>query len=174
MRKAIAAGVAVLSGAIGVAADPPLKAPAVQQAGGTAPAAADPTPKQFVGVWVPVSCQFNGEEQWKGPDGEKVRDAIRLSIEGGQHKLYFITDPEKMLGQRVSTAGLTADEKGGTFELTMSEGFKKGEKVHGIFAFDGDQMKLCYGPADKPRPTKFEAPKGSGTFNEVWTRHKKK
>ncbi|MEO2091288.1 MAG: TIGR03067 domain-containing protein [Gemmataceae bacterium] len=174
MRKAIAAGVAACIGAVGLAADPPLKAPAVQQAGGNVPAAADPTPKAFVGVWVPVSCQFDGAEQWQGEEGAKVRDAIRLSIEGGQHKLYFITDAQKMLGQRVSTAGLTADEKGGTFELTMSEGLKKGEKVHGIFAFDGDQMKLCYGPADKPRPTKFEAPKGSGTFNEVWTRHKKK
>lgn len=174
MRKAIAAGVVVLSAAFAGAADPPLKAPAVQQAGGNVPAAADPTPKPFVGVWVPVSCQFDGAEQWQGEEGAKVRESIVLSIDKGEHKLYVITDAKAMLGKRVSTAGLTADEKAGTFELTMSEGVKKGERVHGIFAFDGDQMKLCYGPADKPRPTKFEAAKGSGTFNEVWTRHKKK
>jgi hypothetical protein len=50
----------------------------------------------------------------------------------------------------------------------------KGSKRHGIFEFSGDQMKLCYGPAELPRPTNFEAPKGSAVFCEVWERHKKK
>ncbi len=174
MRKAIAAGVAAAIAGVGLAADPPLKAPPVQQTGGSVPATTGSTPKAFVGVWVPTSCQFDGAEQWQGAEGAKVREAIRLSIEGGQHKLYFITDAAKMLGQRLSTATLTVDEKAGTFELTMSDGHLKGEKRHGIFAFDGEQMKLCYGPADKPRPDKFEAAKGSGTFNEVWVRHKAK
>jgi uncharacterized protein (TIGR03067 family) len=166
MRKWIAAACAAgVIGCGGVSADPP-KAPAA-----TPPAAPDPTPKAFVGVWVPVSCQADGAEQLADA---KMRDAIRLSIENGQHKLYFLTDPEKMEGKRLSTAILTADEKAGTFELTMTDGFKKGEKRHGVFAFDGDTMKLCYGPTDQSRPTKFEAPKGSAVFNEVWTRAKKK
>ena len=164
MRKAFAV-VAVACGFLTTAAAQQPD-PAVKQA-----AAKDDTPKAFVGVWVPVSCKYDGAEQMSD---QTTRDSIRLSIENGQHKLYFLTDLAKMEGKRLSTATLSVDEKAGTFELTMTDGYKKGEKVHGVFAFDGDQMKLCYGPSDKPRPTKFDAPKDSGAFNEVWTRHKKK
>lgn len=177
MRKLFAAGVAAgVIGSLGCGSNPQAaaQAPAVPPPATTLPApAADSTPKAFVGVWVPVSCQAKGAEQLGDP---KMREAIRLSIENGQHKLYFLTDPEKLIGKRLAAAGLTVDEKAGTFTLEMTESpnHKKGEQFHGIFAFDGDTMKLCYGPAGQPRPTKFESPKGSDVFSEVWTRHKKK
>ncbi len=128
-------------------------------------------PKEIVGVWLPVSCQSDGAEQM----GDKAtREAVRLSIENGSHKLYYLTDPVEMKGQRLSSAAFVVDEKNGTFTLNITEGKKKGEKVHGIYELKEDTLKLCYGPADKARPEKFESLKGSDTFNEVWTRYKKK
>lgn len=174
MRRVLAAGAVALSLGSGFAADPPMvKAPAVQPAGASLPATnLDPTPKAFIGVWVPVSCQADGKEQF----GEREKKEFRLSIEHGMHKLYLLTDPVKMEGVRIHAAKLTVDEKAGTFDLEVAESKlkAKGDKIHGIFAFEGEQMKLCYSPADQPRPTKFEAPKGSTTLCEVWERQPKK
>ncbi len=133
--------------------------------------ASPPTPKAFVGVWAPTSCVYDGVEQL---GDAKVRDALRLSVENGEYKLYFLTDPVELIGKRVSAAKLTADEKAGTFGLTITDGQGKGKEVHGIYKIDGETMKLCYGPVDQARPTKFEAPKGAVVFNEEWSRVKLK
>lgn len=130
-----------------------------------------PTPKEWVGVWAPVSCVCDGAEMM----GEaKIRDTLRLSIENGEYKLYAITDPVELVGQKVSTATLAVDEKAGTFTLSIAAGHGEGKKVHGIFEVTPEKLKLCYGPADKTRPTKFESTKGSGVFNEEWSRVKLK
>lgn len=128
-----------------------------------------PTPKAWVGVWAPVSCIYDGAEQLG--DAE-MKAAIRLSIENGEYKLYYLTDTEKLIGKRLSIANLDVDEKAGTFALHITAGQKKGEKVHGIFKVTEQTLKLCYAPADQPRPTKFEAPKGTAVFCEEWTRAK--
>lgn len=137
----------------------------------TLPAAIEPppTPKDWGGVWAPVSCVYDGTEQM---GDAKVKEAIRLSIEKGEYKLYYLTDPVEMIGKRLSAATLTVDEKAGTFALSITDGQKKGEKVHGIYELKGDTLKLCYAPADQPRPTKFDAPKGGTAFNEEWARAK--
>ena len=122
------------------------------------------------GVWVPQSCVVKGQEQL--PD-KASREMIRLSIENGEYKLYYLTDPAKLIGRRMSTADLTVDEKAGTFELTIKDGIKKGVKLHGIYEMSKTGLKLCYGPAEKPRPTKFEAPADSENFCDTWERYKK-
>ena len=65
------------------------------------------------------------------------------------------------------------NDKAGTFEMTIKDGYKKGERLHGIYAIKGDVLKMCYCPVDKPRPKDFVSPKGSEVFNEEWTRTKK-
>ena len=130
-----------------------------------------PTPKEWVGVWAPKSCVCDGAEMM---GDAKSRDSIRLSIENGEYKLYVITDPVELVGKRLSVAALTVDEKGGTFALTIGSGLGEGKKVHGIYEVTADALKLCYGPADKPRPTKLESTKGSGLFHEEWARVKLK
>jgi uncharacterized protein (TIGR03067 family) len=139
---------------------------------GAGPQSADTTPKAFVGVWVPISCEVKGAEQFSEQD---KRD-FRLSIEKGEHKLYQMTNHEKGEGIRVFANKLTVDEKAGTFELEMLSNKLQAQqlKLHGIFEFQGTKMKLCYGPADKPRPTKFAAPKETSYFNEVWEQQSKK
>jgi uncharacterized protein (TIGR03067 family) len=169
MRKRFVASAAVawICG-IGMAADPPTSQPTASL---PSPKLAS-LPKEMIGVWVPVSCQANGMEQF----GERERKEFRLSIEDSQHKLYLLTDAAKMEGVRIHAAKMTVDEKAGTFELEVTDSRlkHKGDRIHGIYELSGDSLKLCYGSADKPRPTKFEAPKGSDVFCEVWTRHQKK
>ena len=158
----------------GQALPAPAKTPAVDAT--VTPAKAEAPAKApagvLDGVWLPEKCEYQGKDELE----PKLKDALRLSIEKGEHKLYFLTDPSKMIGQRLSTAVLTVDEKKGTFELAMNDGQRKGEKVHGIFEITGDTLKLCYGPSTEDRPTTFAAKaEQKGVFNEVWTRfHSKK
>jgi len=134
------------------------------------PSAAAPAPAlPFGGVWMPQSCEFDGQQQMN----DESKKVIRLSIVGSEYRMYYITDAKEMLGRRLSTADVTVDQKAGTFEMTIKDGYKKGERVHGIYSIDGDSLKLCYGPAAKPRPKEFAAPKGSEVFNELWSRGKK-
>jgi len=118
------------------------------------------------GVWALQTCEFDGKQQMDEPS----KGAIRLSVVGSEHRMYIITDAKAMMGRRLSTSALQADDKAGTFELTIQDGYKKGERVHGIYNIEKDSLKMCYCPADKPRPKDFAAAKGSGVFNEVWTR----
>ena len=37
-------------------------------------------------------------------------------------------------------------------------------------AIPGNQLRLCYGPVERPRPTQFAAPDKSGFFLEVWAK----
>ena len=124
----------------------------------------------FTGIWMPQSSVFNGKEQL--PD-KASRDMIRLSIENAEYKLFYLTDPAKLEGRRLAAADFTVDDKAGTFELKFKDGFKKGEKIHGIFELSKTTLKLCYGPAEKPRPTKFEAPAGGEAFCDTYERYKK-
>ncbi len=141
---------------------------------GTAPKAEEAKPVDgtaaFTGVWIPQSSVFDGKEQL--PD-KASREMIRLSIENGEYKLYYLTDPAKLLGRRLSVADFSVDSKAGTFELVHKDGIKKGAKLHGIFELTKTTLKICYCPADKPRPTKFDAPAGSDAFCDVWERYKK-
>lgn len=174
MRKILLLGgtVAAAVAAVGCGPEPraaaQVPAPATKLAAGE-PAA--PTPKEWVGVWSPKSCLCDGAEMM---GDAKSRETIRLSIENGEYKLYVITDPVELVGKRLSVAALAVDEKAGTFTLTIGSGLGVGKKVHGIYEVTADTLKLCYGPEDKPRPTKFESTKGSGLFHEEWARVKLK
>ena len=52
----------------------------------------------------------------------------------------------------------------------FADGQMKGPKRHGIYEVAGDQLKLCYGPVDRPKPVKFESPAKSGYFLETWAK----
>jgi uncharacterized protein (TIGR03067 family) len=118
------------------------------------------------GMWAPAACEYNGQQQLNGDS----KNTIRVSINGAEHRMYFITDAKEMMGRRLATSKLDVDDKAGTFTMTIQDGYRKGEVVHGIYAIEKDTLKMCYGPADKPRPKQFAAPEGSKVFNETWTR----
>jgi uncharacterized protein (TIGR03067 family) len=129
--------------------------------------AADPT--GMTGYWKPQSVVSDGVEQFQD---SKSRDAVVLVVKEGEYRVYFYKDKAKDLGVRLVTAELKADDAQKTIELTIKDGERKGLKCHGIFEIRDGTLKLCYGPADKPRPTTFAAPAGSQLFCETWQAEK--
>lgn len=132
-------------------------------AGGTAGA-------EYNGLWAPASIRYDGQEMM--PTAES-REKIRLSVSNGVYSLFFVVDPKEGTGQRLATAKFDVDAKAGTFALTFQGGPKNGQKVHGVLELKGDELRLCYTPDSNPRPTAFDAAKGTDTFCETWKRLKK-
>ncbi|MBX9578734.1 MAG: TIGR03067 domain-containing protein [Gemmataceae bacterium] len=155
---------AVVCGLVGaaVAQEPPV---------GVVPAAAAaPTGDLLAvqGYWKPLAMRYDGK-----PVPQTADELAKLTavIEGGEYHLYFKA-PEKdrplKLARMVMTLDPTTSPKQFTFEFQF--GPLKGQKRHGVYEVAGNELRLCYGPADKPAPTKFEAPAGSGYFHEVWAK----
>lgn len=126
--------------------------------------------KRLDGFWKPQSVIADGEEQMKTPE---AKAGVTLRIKDGEYTLFQVTDAKEGTGFRLCTADLKLDPAAKTFELSVKQGYKKGQKMHGIYEHTTNEFKVCYGPAEKPRPTKFEAPKGSDCFCETWVPEKK-
>ena len=140
---------------------------------GSAATAQTPMPeslKKLQGFWKPESIQYDGKEQY--PD-VKQRALLTLVVKDAEYRMYCLSDAAKDEHYRLFTADLKLDPTTKTFELNVKDGQKKGERRHGIYEVTDKQLKLCYGPIEKPRPTKFEAVKDSECFLEVWTPEKK-
>lgn len=161
------AGLLALTAYVGLAAaqTPALPAPAPTP---TTPAADDL--KKFQGFWKPDSLVADGEE--KLPDA-KQRELLTLVIKESEYRLYVASDPAQDKHMRLLTADFALDAAAKTFELTIKDGAKKGEKRHGIYSLADGKLQVCHGPADKPRPTKFEAAKGSDALLEKWSPEKR-
>jgi len=143
--------------------------PALAQAPAQSPAgAAPPIPAELMklqGHWKCQSIVFDGEEKMGDP---KQRDVLTLVAKGSEYRMYCLTDAAKNLHIRLFTGEIALDAATNTFTLTVTDGREKGKKVHGIYELTKEGFKTCYGPADKPRPVKFEAAKDSGLFVESW------
>ena len=122
--------------------------------------------KKWAGYWKPQSVVFEGKEQMPDPSS---RATITLVVQDGEYRMYVLSDPKRKLHLRLFTAHLKLDPASKSFELTVKDGDKKGQRRHGIYELKDGQLRLCYGPGEKPRPTKFEAPAGSEYFLETWT-----
>jgi uncharacterized protein (TIGR03067 family) len=122
--------------------------------------------KKWAGYWKPESIIYDGKEQMPDP---ATRASITLVVKDGEYRMYVLSDPQRKLHLRLFTADLTLDPSAKTFELTVKDGEKKGHKRHGIYELKDGRLKICYGPAEKPRPTQFAAPPGSEYFFETWT-----
>jgi uncharacterized protein (TIGR03067 family) len=126
--------------------------------------------KTVVGFWKPVSVVADGVERF--PEG-KSREAITLVVKDGEYRLYDCLDAAKDLHRRLVTAEIKLDPATKGIELTIKDGSRKGEKSHGVYELKDGKLRVCYGPADKPRPTSFDAPAGSGLISEMWTPEKR-
>lgn len=140
--------------------------------------AADPAPAASAlppdlaglqGNWKPLSVQFEGKAQMTADEMKK----ITVVFDRTEFHLYYAdksTNPPRVL--RLAQMNIALDPattpKSITFEF--AEGPLKGQKRHGIYELAGNELKLCYGPADKPKPSTFAAPEKSGYFLEVWAK----
>lgn len=129
-----------------------------------------PELKKLNGYWKPHSVVADGEEQMKSAE---AKAGITLRIKDGEYALFQIKDAKDDTAFRLCTADLKLDPAAKTFELVVKQGYKKDQKLHGIYEHTSTEFKVCYGPAEKPRPTKYEALKGSDYFCETWVPEKK-
>lgn len=156
-------GAVVVAVAVGVyipvAAQPPAAPPSGDLAG-------------LQGNWKPLSIQFEGKSQ--APVGEM--DKLTGVFDQAVYHLYYAdkgkTPPTvlKLAVMNVTLDPSTAP-KGITFEY--ASGNLKGQRLHGVYEVAGNELKLCYGPVERPRPAQFAAPAGSGHFLEVWAKQPK-
>jgi uncharacterized protein (TIGR03067 family) len=124
------------------------------------------------GNWKPLQCEFEGKPQMP----TELMKQVTVVFDKSEYYLYFVDRSKE--GQpkplRLALANVTLDQaatpKAITFEF--ADGPFKGQKRHGIYELAGNQLKMCYGPAEKPRPTEFKAPANSGYFLETWARQK--
>src|SRR5262249_30874252 len=133
----------------------------------------------------------------QGPEGNENSRSLVLLVRHGRHSLLLTGDLEGPGLERVlkmapvQVGGMTFTFSGGKATLrigrkavqentfTIDPGQKPrhidlmalGEKVLGIYAFEGSKLKLCIGPGK--RPTRFESPKGTKNRDFVLKRLKK-
>jgi RNA polymerase sigma factor (sigma-70 family) len=115
------------------------------------------------GEWSMVSGEIGGQPL----PAEFLKDAKRLGkgnettvIIGGMifFKAVITIDPAKQPK---------------TIDYAMTEGPSKGKTQHGIYEWDGNTVRFCFGDPDKERPTDFTTKMGDERTLGVWTRAKK-
>ena len=137
--------------------------------GGNPPPSSPDDLAALQGYWKPLSIKFEDKDQMTAADLQKVT----VVFDQSEYHLYFKeTSKEGATPIRLALANVAlspaASPKG--IEFTFAAGPLKGQKCHGIYELAGNQLKLCYGPADRPRPAGFGAPPKSGYFLEVWAK----
>ncbi|MBA4064658.1 MAG: hypothetical protein C0501_13280 [Isosphaera sp.] len=125
------------------------------------------------GNWKPLQCEFEGVPQMPA----EVMKQVTTVFDKAEYHLYFVDKGKdgqpKVLRLAMATVALDPSTSPKTITFTFADGPMKGERRHGVYEVAGNQLKLCYGPADKPRPTEFKAPAKSGYFLETWARQVK-
>ena len=144
---------------------------------------ADPPPStspasdldKIQGYWKPLQCESEGKAMMPSDQMKQVT----VVYDKTEYHLYFkdskLDKDGKPLVFRLALANIALDPNTSPRSITFefADGPLKGKKSHGIYELAGNQLKLCYGPADKPKPTKFESGAGSGYFLETWVRQTK-
>ena len=126
----------------------------------TAPRGGDATGVR--GSWTCVSAVVDGK-----PLPEKTVRKLKLVLTADRYKTER--------GDEVlfdSTYRLDPGHKPARIDMIGTEGDAAGKPAPGIYALDGDTLKICYTMPGGKRPERFESAAGSGVFLVVWTRAK--
>jgi uncharacterized protein (TIGR03067 family) len=67
---------------------------------------------------------------------------------------------------------IDAAQKPKHIDITAPEGKQAGKTSKGIYALEGETLKMCYANPDKDRPRDFESKPGSGVTLVAWKRAK--
>ena len=125
------------------------------------------------GYWKPLQCELEG----KGQMPADLMKQVTVVFDKNEYHLYFkdskLDKDNKPIILRLALANISLEASTKTITFEFADGPLKGKKSHGIYELAGNQLKLCYGPSDRPKPTKFESTAGSGYFLETWARQPK-
>ena len=114
------------------------------------------------GTWTLSSGEMNGKELT-----EKQLKGGKLVIKGEN---YTVTLPEQEPVKGKQKLDPSKDPK--TIDIKDSSGPHKDKTCLGIYEIKGDELRVTFAEAGKPRPTKFATTPGSGLWLHVWTRVK--
>ena len=117
--------------------------------------------KKLEGTWSMVS----GEEEGKEIQEETIKSA-RLVIKGTRHTVKVGDDTF------VGTHAVDPSKKPKAIHSKDTSGRFKDKTILGIYEIEGDELKVCFAPPDKERPTEFTTKSGTGTILHVWKRQK--
>lgn len=129
----------------------------------------DPAPDDLgalQGYWKPLSIKYESKDQMAATDLQKVT----VVFDQSEYHLYFKEAAKEPIRLALANIAVNPAASPKGIEFTFAAGPLRGQKCHGIYEVAGNQLKLCYGPADRPRPGRFEAPPQSGYFLEVWAK----
>ncbi|MCA9266997.1 MAG: TIGR03067 domain-containing protein [Planctomycetales bacterium] len=117
--------------------------------------AAEPTAEQTAamrGTWEITSLIVDGN--MFGPDQiEKMRRVVK-----DNHVVW--SDGDKTLLETDIAFDPTKSPM--TLDSVVSAGDQRGNKMLAIYELRGDELRVCFGHFDKPRPTAFESVGGQG------------
>jgi uncharacterized protein (TIGR03067 family) len=127
----------------------------------------------IVGTWLVPDCADAIEEAAKDLQGNWTASKAERDGEAADdvvgHRLAFSGDHFKIqdkAGKLLFSGSVSLEPSAvpASIDFVHLEGEAKGEVWKGIYALDGDMLKICdNGPdPEKDRPTAFEAKKGSG------------
>ena len=118
------------------------------------------------GYWKPLQVEFEGKTQMSADEMKKVT----VVFDQAEYHLYYKDTGKEPIKLALMNVALDSSTSPKSISFEFAAGVLKGQKRHGIYELAGNQLKLCYCPADKAKPTNFAAPKDSGYFLEVWAR----
>jgi uncharacterized protein (TIGR03067 family) len=124
-------------------------------------AADDPSKKEldkYQGTWVLVSEEFEG----KRIPPEQLED-ISYIVRGDQ--LLYASNAQL----RSAKVNLDPSKTPKNYDLLRDDGHRS---LKGIYAWDGDTIKICSAGDQGDRPTKFRTEPGSNNRIRVWKRKK--
>jgi uncharacterized protein (TIGR03067 family) len=116
--------------------------------------------EKLAGVWSCVSGINDGK-----PLPEDIVKQLKLTLTKDRYKT------EK--GQVLLFDGIykiDASQRPKHIDITAPEGEQAGKTSKGIYALEGETLRMCY--ADKDRPKDFESKSGSGVTLVIWKRSK--
>ena len=112
------------------------------------------------GTWSCASAVIDGK-----PLADAVVKELRLTIDPNRYKTE--RGGEVLFD---STYRIDASKRPRQIEMTATEGDAAGQPALGIYALDGDTLRLCYVMPGGNRPKAFESTPGSKAFLVTWKR----
>jgi len=126
--------------------------------------------KKFEGMWAGIQYVENGdgEGQKIAPEESPIHWVFK------ENKFELLTDVENASEKGTYKLDVEADPK--SIDLIFpdaNDAKKKEQKILGIYAFEDDTLKICYGVEGEKRPTEFKSEKDSKRILIVFKRLKK-
>jgi uncharacterized protein (TIGR03067 family) len=114
--------------------------------------------QQLRGTWIAVDIEHDGGK-------ETPQGGLKWIFQGDTYEIWI--GKQKMETNRVT---LDPTRTPGTIEMKLVGGSKGSPRVTGIYALEGDTLKVCYDLTGRGYPGEFSAPRGASRIAYVFRR----